>query len=61
MPTFDQQLGGGMPLDFWIAVRIICLPLMLVINLVVIYPVYRIVSKIVVYDTTSNIPMNIIK
>jgi hypothetical protein len=50
MPVFDQQLGGGIPLDSWLLIRIISFPFISIINIVVIFPSFRAISGFITVD-----------
>jgi hypothetical protein len=52
MPTFDYQLGGGIPFDSWVLIRIVSFPLLATINILVIWPCYNVISRFV--DTTPT-------
>jgi hypothetical protein len=50
MPVFDQQLGGGVPLDSWLLIRIIAFPFVSVVNIIVIYPSFKAISGFITVD-----------
>jgi hypothetical protein len=55
MPLFDKELGGGMPLEYWVPVRTLMFPMVVLINFVVIYPVYKTITPILKYDYRDNL------
>jgi hypothetical protein len=50
MPVFDQQLGGGVPLESWLLIRIIAFPFVSIVNIVVIYPSFKAISGFITVD-----------
>ncbi|MDR2847047.1 MAG: hypothetical protein LBV22_01765 [Mycoplasmataceae bacterium] len=55
MPVFDQQLGGGIPLDYWITYRIFFGIVVALVNLFVVLPIFKTVRQIMKYDYRSSI------
>jgi hypothetical protein len=55
MPAFDQELGGGIPLDYWITYRIFFGIVVALVNLFVVLPIYKTIRQIIKYDYRSSI------
>lgn len=55
MPLFDTELGGGIPMEYWIAFRMLFLIIINFINLLVVYPIYKTIIKLIKYDYTTDV------
>ncbi|GMO15695.1 MAG: hypothetical protein Ta2E_06730 [Mycoplasmoidaceae bacterium] len=54
MPVFDQQLGGGIPLNSWLLIRVMAFPFVTVINIIIIYPSYKAISGFIVVNHENS-------
>jgi hypothetical protein len=49
LPLSDAYFGGGLPYTWWVLVRAITLIPMIILNLLIIYPIYKIIKKNITY------------
>jgi hypothetical protein len=54
MPHFDAELSGGIPLQSWILIRTILLPVVYLINILVIFPASKAIDGYITYDNKKN-------
>jgi hypothetical protein len=55
MPVFDVELGGGIPLDYWIVFRLFFSIVIILINFFIVYPIYHSTRSLMRYDYRSGI------
>lgn len=55
MPLFDQQMGGAMPLDYWIVFRTFMFIPVVLINMLILFPIYKVILPMFKYNYTENI------
>jgi len=55
MPTCSAQFGGGLSFEYWTALGIVELPIMFLLSLLIVFPVYAVVAKNFDYDYRTNI------
>jgi hypothetical protein len=61
LPLSDTELGGGLPYQWWIAVRALTIIPLTLINFSIIYPIYKIIKHNFYYDYTKYITADLKK
>jgi hypothetical protein len=55
MPLFDAELGGGMPVSYWIPFRSVTFPFVALVNFAIVFPVYKTIMPMMKYDYTTSL------
>jgi ABC-type maltose transport system permease subunit len=54
MPIYDFKLGGNLTYPYWLAMRTLMYTIAIPVNIMIIYPIYKIVAPSMKYDYTVN-------
>jgi hypothetical protein len=53
LPLSDTELGGGLPYQWWLAVRALTIIPLTLVNVAIMYPIYKIIRRNFDYDYTK--------